>query len=91
MRLPRGFLFPVFANLGVAPPPPQNANRFAPRAKLVTPTALGTLPPHASWGGSNALVLNAFYLPQVDLAGPVVTTPMQAGLIPNPYVAQSQW
>lgn len=87
MKLPRGFVFPDLFNLGIAPPPPQFATRFAQRAVLLQPTAMGDV--FNAWGGTDGLVLNAYFLPPTNL-GDLVQPPLQDGLMPNPYNS-AQW
>jgi hypothetical protein len=88
MTLPKGFVLPAWLNLGVAPPPPQAATAYAPRATMLTISALGDI--FETWGGTEPLFLSTFYLAPVALDGPVVEPPRSAGLMPNPYSSQ-QW
>ncbi len=87
--LPPGVVLPDIFNLGVAPPPPLYATRFAQRVRLAPQYALGDVPPRNA-AASGALVVNSYFLPQFNLAGPVTTPPLQAGLEPNPYTPP-QW
>jgi hypothetical protein len=88
LNLPPGVVLPDIFNLGVAPPPPKYATRFAQRVRFALPDAMGTLPPR-NWASSGGLVLNSFYLPPTAL-GTVTLPPLQAGLLPNPY-NPAQW
>lgn len=79
------FTLPIELNLGVAPAAPQGATKYAQRAALVLPWALGDL--FDPWGASEPLVFSSFFLVPFGLDGPPIAPPQPSGLIPNPYSA----
>lgn len=86
---PRGIVEPDFLNLGVAPPAPQGALRFAPRLKFVPQFTLGD-PFIKIPRPSNPLVLGFYLLPASGaVQGWPFVSPFTNGLLPNPYDSET--
>lgn len=84
------YSLPDFLNLGVAPPAPQGATAFAPRAGLHWPSTLGTLFTRVPVA-TEALLLPTWWLPVSPMFPGTPFAPVSlTSLLPSPYGTGSQ-